>query len=63
MKTKTSYFTHREMCQILDVPETSCLAIPEDGFRYDVIAELWVLDMNVGTIEEIEELSLGEVKP
>jgi hypothetical protein len=57
MKTEKRYFTHAELCELLDVPEDSALAIPDDGFRYDCIAEMWVLEMNVGTNEEIEVVS------
>jgi len=57
MKLEKRYFTHAELCELLDVPEDSALAIPEDGFRYDVIAGMWILEMNAGTPEEIEELA------
>jgi hypothetical protein len=58
MKLEKRYFTHTELCELLEVPEDSALAIPEDGFRYDVLAEMWMLEMNVGTPAEIEELMI-----
>jgi len=60
MKKEIRYFRHDELCDLLDVPRESALAIDADGFRYDVLAEMWMLEMHVGTSEEIEELAYGK---
>ena len=53
MKTVTAYFTHDEMCEILDVPKESVLAFKHMHYNLD---DMWVLKMHAGTLEEIEKV-------
>ena len=56
MKTKKTYLTHDELCEILDVPKESGLLAGEYSLIWWQPAEMWQLSMKVGTKEEIEAI-------
>uniref|UniRef100_A0A6M3KEJ7 Uncharacterized protein n=1 Tax=viral metagenome TaxID=1070528 RepID=A0A6M3KEJ7_9ZZZZ len=56
MKDVSTYFTHDELCEMLDVPKESGLFAPDYSLIWWPPAEMWKLTMKVGTLEEIESL-------
>jgi len=58
MEAKSIYFTHDELCEIMDVPKESGLVSDEYSLIYWPPAEMWKLTLKVGTKEEIESLEI-----
>ena len=56
MKNISTYFTHDELCEMLDVPKEAGLLADEYSLIWWPPAEMWKLTMKVGTKEEIEAL-------
>lgn len=57
MEKKTVYLDHKQICELLDVPEDKTVWYhpDDDALLYDHRAEMWKLEMMVGTKEEAEE--------
>jgi hypothetical protein len=54
MDRKETYFTHDELCEMLDVPKESGLLVDENALIWWPPAEMWRLSVKVGTKEEVE---------
>jgi hypothetical protein len=56
MKDVSTYFTHDELCEMLDVPRDSGLMSDEYSLIWWPPAEMWKLTMKVGTKGELESM-------
>ena len=56
MEHKSVYFTHKELCDLMGIPEDNCLVADEYSLIWWPPAGMWKLSMRSGTDAEIDLL-------